>query len=256
MIATTHYRLDRAMNSRYLGGRVPLLNILILLVEIIALSQLAMQYDLHFEAKPILTMMITNATLNAIADTVAQTVSSVRQQVVRKSQLSEKKDGVTIEIHELSETGTLPSNRGELHAASGSHFDFERLVRFMAWGFLMAPPTFRWFSFLAEAFPITEDSKTAPALWRVLLDQIVFSPLSLALFFAYMTAAEGGGRRAISRKFDSVFVSTLKSNYVLWPAVQILNFRVLPLQFQLLFASTIGVAWNIYLSLTNNSAEI
>lgn len=48
-----------------------------------------------------------------------------------------------------------------------------------------------------------------------------------------MTVAEGGGKRAITRKFQDVYVPALKANYIIWPAVQMLNFRVLPIQFQI-----------------------
>lgn len=48
-----------------------------------------------------------------------------------------------------------------------------------------------------------------------------------------MTVAEGGGKRAVLRKFQDVYLPALKANYVLWPAVQILNFRVVPIQFQI-----------------------
>lgn len=48
-----------------------------------------------------------------------------------------------------------------------------------------------------------------------------------------MTVAEGGGKRAVFRKFQDVYIPSLKANYVIWPAVQMLNFRVLPIQFQI-----------------------
>lgn len=48
-----------------------------------------------------------------------------------------------------------------------------------------------------------------------------------------MTITEGGGRRAISRKFQDVYLPALKANFMLWPMVQILNFRVIPLPFQI-----------------------
>lgn len=48
-----------------------------------------------------------------------------------------------------------------------------------------------------------------------------------------MTIAEGGGRRAISRKFQDVFFPALKASFMVWPLVQILNFRVIPLPFQI-----------------------
>jgi len=47
-----------------------------------------------------------------------------------------------------------------------------------------------------------------------------------------MTIAEGGGRRAIIYKLQDMYVPTLKANFMVWPAVQLLNFRVLPIQFQ------------------------
>lgn len=71
-----------------------------------------------------------------------------------------------------------------------------------------------------------------------------------------MTLAEGGGRRAVLRKFQDVYVPALKANFILWPAVQMLNFRLMPIQFQIPFASTVGIAWTAYLSLTNSSDDV
>lgn len=48
-----------------------------------------------------------------------------------------------------------------------------------------------------------------------------------------MTIAEGGGKRALTRKFQDVYLPTLKANFILWPAIQVLNFRVIPIQFQI-----------------------
>lgn len=48
-----------------------------------------------------------------------------------------------------------------------------------------------------------------------------------------MTVTEGGGRRAVTRKFQDVYFPALKANFMLWPAVQIINFRVVPLQYQI-----------------------
>jgi len=87
------------------------------------------------------------------------------------------------------------------------------------------------------------------------MDQLIFAPIGLSAFFTFMTVAEGGGKKEIARKFQDVYVPTLRANYILWPAVQILNFRVIPLQFQIPFVSTIGIAWTAYLSLTNSTEE-
>lgn len=125
----------------------------------------------------------------------------------------------------------------------------------MSYGFVMAPIQFKWFGFLNKTFPITPKSGTYPAFQRVTMDQLVFAPIGLCVFFTYMTVAEGGGRRQLTKKFQDVYVPTLRANYVLWPAVQAINFRLMPIQFQIPFVSSIGIAWTAYLSLTN-SAEV
>jgi hypothetical protein len=69
-----------------------------------------------------------------------------------------------------------------------------------------------------------------------------------------MTIAEGGGKRAVTKKFQEVYVPALKANYLVWPAVQMLNFRIIPLQFQIVrfsfrlfaFCLLILVAFRIY----------
>jgi hypothetical protein len=200
--------------------------------------------------------MVTNAVLGGIADTVAQTLSSYRRRAHRKSSLSGKDDFISIEVHELNKKGYwvdddfTPTSR-----SSPPPFDFERLTRFMAYGFLFAPLQHKWFGFLSKCFPLTKDAGMAPALKRVAFDQFLFAPVGLSVFFTFMTVAEGGGKQAVMRKFQDVYVPALKANYVVWPLVQMLNFRVMPLQFQIPFVSTVGIAWTAYLSLTNSAAE-
>lgn len=35
------------------------------------------------------------------------------------------------------------------------------------------------------------------------------------------------------RKLQDVYLPTLKANFILWPIVQVLNFRVVPIRFQI-----------------------
>jgi len=197
-------------------------------------------------------MMVTNAVLGGIADTVAQTITSVRQRAVRKG-VNPRTDPIAIEIHELDRKN--PLNERDLIPDSRvlpPPFDFERLTRFMAYGFCMAPVQFKWFRFLERSFPIGKSGGFVPVMKRVAFDQLVFAPFGslecperaavpllshslagIALFFSVMTVAEGGGRRAVQNKLRDMYVPTLKANFLVWPAVQMINFRLMPMQFQL-----------------------
>lgn len=245
-----------ALNRRYIYGKVPLLHALIFLFQMAIVSILTRRFNSYYAARPVLTTMITNAVLGGVADTVAQTLTSIRQKASRKSGGVHKDDFFAIEIRELDRKN--PLNEDLLIPDSvllPPPFDFERLIRFMAYGFLMAPIQHKWFSFLSKTFPLVKSKGTTQAMKRVAFDQLLFAPVGLGVFFTFMTIAEGGGRRAISKKFQDVYVPALKANYLVWPAVQMLNFRVIPLQFQIPFVSTIGIAWTAYLSLTNSAEE-
>lgn len=81
--------------------------------------------------------MVTNALLNGIADTFAQSLSALRSQPSIHRLPSSKKDpgGVSIEIHELGEKPLMPTHHNHsFPAAASSPFNFDRLVRFMMWG--------------------------------------------------------------------------------------------------------------------------
>lgn len=253
MFTVARRRILDGLNRRYIYGRLPLLHTIIFIVEMAAAMRLAAKFNSYYAEKPVLTTMVTNAILGGIADTTAQLITAFRSRPT--SGRTDGSDFISIEIHDLDKE--KPPALGELSLSRNSPqpFDFERLTRFMSYGFFMAPIQFQWYGFLSRAFPLTKASPTLPALKRVAVDQFIFAPFGLTCFFTFMTVAEGGGRRALGRKFRDVFLPTLKANFVLWPAVQILNFRVVPIQFQIPFVSTVGIAWTAYLSLTNSSEE-
>lgn len=234
----------------------PLLHTIIFLIEMGIAIRLTTKFNSYYASKPVLTTMITNAVLGGIADTVAQSVTAIR---TRAKSLPATNSGVrsvlSDTILEMDDLNEKPKTVLPLSRSPPPPFDFERLTRFMAYGFLMAPVQFLWFNALSRWFPITKARAMVPALQRVAMDQLIFAPIGLGCFFTFMTVAEGGGRRAIMKKFQDVYVPALRANYLLWPTVQMLNFRVIPVQFQIPFVSTIGIAWTAYLSLTNSAEE-
>ena len=158
-----------------------------------------------------------------------------------------------MELEELNEKSKSLTPSSEL--SGPEPFDFERLTRFMAYGLMMAPVQWLWYNRLNNWFPMTKAAATVPAMQRVAMDQLMYTPISLSVFFTFMTIAEGGGKSAVLKKFQDVYVPTLRANYMLWPTVQIINFRLMPIQLQIPFVNTISIAWTAYLSLRNAAEE-
>ena len=123
--------------------------------------------------------------LGGIADTVAQTLTALRLRQRQKALHSRsdsndvKDDFFAIEIGEL-DSKRVPWPEDDFMVPASKRgpppFDFERLTRFMAYGFLMAPIQHKWFAFLESTFPIGGGKATSNALRRVAFDQLIFAP--------------------------------------------------------------------------------
>ncbi|CAB4431147.1 hypothetical protein RhiirA5_393635 [Rhizophagus irregularis] len=199
-------------------------------------------YSTNYQNHPSITLAFTNAGLAITSDSLAQSISLLRS----------KNDSSNL---------------------SSQQFDFSRLGRFTIYGFSIAPLVNKWFTFLDKKYPFNTDVKAQqPPLIkqnvlfnknnlikqnqmifkRVLLDQFLFAPFGLCLFFGGISVLEGRNFEGIKEKFDETYISALKMNYTIWPIVQFVNFRFLPLKYRVPFVSSVGVLWNAYLSLLNS----
>ena len=117
--------------------------------------------------------------LGGIADTVAQSLTAIRARSRRNLSLGKDiSDGIEMpEYNDEKSPYTTEFMIPHRSSTSPPSFDFERLTRFMAYGFLMSPLQFQWFAFLSSSFPITKQSATMPALYRVCFDQLIFAPV-------------------------------------------------------------------------------
>lgn len=83
---------------------------------------------------------------------------------------------------------------------------------------------------------------------RVIVDQSVFAPTMIGVFLGSMAVLEGNDPR---RKVETTWWPTVQTNWLVWPAVQAVNFTFLPLQHRVLFANVVSIGWNSYLSWVN-----
>lgn len=117
--------------------------------------------------------------LGGIADTVAQTLTAIRARQKRPLLGNAISDG--IEMPDYDEKGAYNAQFLSPRRHGPPPFDFERLTRFMSYGFIMSPVQFHWFSFLTRTFPITKQSATIPVLQRMAFDQFIFAPIGMII---------------------------------------------------------------------------
>lgn len=243
-----------------------------------------------YAKRALTTMVVSNILLYGLADTLAQTLTSVAEfkpdtsifhvkllfekalqyNDARRVQLgvedsddeSEGPDALLelglVDDFSFASNATGPRDQHRTrHNSLSSYlsqeqtgYDFRRLSLFMVWGVIQAFLQFCWYSILNDVY--SEDNLFLSALKRVLSDQLCYSPLSLAAFFVYTTVViDRGDLDAVRAKLRSKYLPTLVINYAIWPIAQFINFLLLPRALQVPFASTIGVFWNAYLSLKN-----
>ncbi|XP_071442460.1 mitochondrial inner membrane protein Mpv17-like [Hetaerina americana] len=131
-------------------------------------------------------------------------------------------------------------------------YDFMRTARFFGIGVFIAGPGLKsWYGFLDKHIAKRKTGTTA-VLKKVFVDQAVFAPNFLACFVVLLGALEMKPWTSIREKLERDYLDILITNYKVWPAVQIVNFYFMPLQYQVLFVQLVALFWNTYLSWKTN----
>lgn len=209
--------------------------------------------------------MITNILLYGLADTIAQTIVTVKS--VRLP-LDEEASTGTVYADDPDEDEHVEMFMSFYERESSTHrveeqdsfqnalpapvpqFNFWRLTMFMVYGFLLSFIQQPWYYIVNNIYD--EKNVVISSIMRVLTDQLCFSPLSLCAFFVYTTVViEGGNKSDVEKKLKSKYVTTLGINYMVWPLAQFINFALVPPQLMLPFSSAIGVFWTAFLCYRN-----
>ena len=97
---------------------------------------------------------------------------------------------------------------------------------------------------------VVRNSTNATIAARVACDQLIFAPVFIGLFLSSMAVMEGGSPE---KKLEKSYWPALQANYMLWPFVQLVNFKFVPLHHRVLFVNVISIGWNCFLSMLNSA---
>ena len=118
--------------------------------------------------------------------------------------------------------------------------------------FIVGPAMRYWYILLDNTI---KGTRTIDAMKKVLMDQTIFAPCIIATFFGTTGLLFGKTQAEIKAKFRNQYLSTLLTNYYIWPAVQTINFNFVPLQHRVFVVNFIAIFWNTYLSWAANKDE-
>lgn len=71
-----------------------------------------------------------------------------------------------------------------------------------------------------------------------------------------MSALEGKDLGETQDKFRTMYPRALMTNWQVWPAIQAVNFTIVPLPLRLPFQQTAGILWTCYLSMLNHKSDV
>lgn len=124
-------------------------------------------------------------------------------------------------------------------------WDKKRTIRMGATGLMMAPFIHYWYICLDQWFP----GRTFRILWRkVLLDQLICSPVYVSIFVLSLGIMEGQTWRKIKVDLKAKGAVLYATEWAVWPPAQFVNFYFLPSRYRVLYDSTVSLAFDVFWS--------
>lgn len=104
-------------------------------------------------------------------------------------------------------------------------------------GCVFGPGATIWYQFLQRKIVIPGRPNLQIAA-TVLTDQTVFASTNLFLFLSSMAIMEGSDPK---KKLEDSYGTALQKNWMLWPAVQAINFKFVPLEHRVLVVNIVSL---------------
>ncbi|GAB1867769.1 Protein Mpv17 [Camponotus japonicus] len=124
--------------------------------------------------------------------------------------------------------------------------DLVRTMQFTGIGFFISGPATRtWYGILDKYIG---SKGYSVAIKKIVCDQLLFAPAFTAVLLVTIGICQGKSTEKLKIKIQDEYSDILMNNYKLWPIVQLVNFSLVPLHYQVLVVQVVAVFWNSYIS--------
>lgn len=130
---------------------------------------------------------------------------------------------------------------------SSGPFDVKRFITLSAFGFLYHGPSGHYFYNWLDS-KIEGTSGKVVAL-KVFIDQTIWCPIFMSVFFTYLGLVDGDSFSTIGKKIQNDLLSACQGSWKVWPIVHAVNFKFISTKHRLVFINSVQIAFNIFLSL-------
>lgn len=203
-------------------------------------------YSAKLESHPFATKCITSGIISASGDLLCQYLVH-RNHLAAQEDLNQESTGGPAEEKQAGED--------EINEIEPRKFapDWYRTGRFGVLGFfLVAPVVHLWYARLMRYFPGTN---VGAVLKRTATDQLLFAPVFLPTFMINLMMLEGRPYNEALLKLQKDLPGAMVTNWCLWCPAMLVNFRFVPLKYQVLYSNMVGFVWNTYLSWKTQEGE-
>ncbi|KAK2867793.1 hypothetical protein FQN49_003461 [Arthroderma sp. PD_2] len=131
-------------------------------------------------------------------------------------------------------------------------YDPVRTLRHVSIGGFVAIPSYTWFMFVHNHFNYT--SKFLSIFTKVALSQLIYAPIFNVYFFSAQSLLAGGSVEETIERLKKTLPVSIVNSAKIWPAISAFMFIYIDPQFRAIFAGTIALGWQTYLSWLNQMA--
>ncbi|KAJ8910514.1 hypothetical protein NQ315_002456 [Exocentrus adspersus] len=124
-------------------------------------------------------------------------------------------------------------------------YDYGRLTRMFLVGLALGPIHHYFYVWIAKVMP---DRSMWTITKKIMLDQLVMSPICIVVFFYGMGILESKPIPKCNEEIKNKYMGVYLMDWCVWPPTQFINFYYIPVKYQVFYINAVAVLYNIFLS--------